>query len=212
MKDWKNGARRMPLQFYSRKPEWVLFIIFLVFFLNNCNVGPPAPERSFKPEDLLLTEADVPRNWHLARIAPLGPSAGYGDEDDREAKFTRPGDDNRLVFAFHDVLQFDSISEAVRWYRREQPAWFNDNRVSVDEPWMAPPELSYHSSLANQFYAACTINNIAGRKKICSIMAQYEEFVIIFHSGIEPDWISVAGFNELVRRIDEIMVAHLQTG
>lgn len=183
----------------------------MVLLLNSCITGPPAPTRSFTTEDLLLTETDVPSHWHLARIAPMGSSIGLGDEeDDRRAMFTQPNDEKHLVFASHMVLHFDNNSRAARWYKQKQPAWFNDNRVSIEEPWQRLPELSYQSAFAQQYHVACKISNMTGRKQVCSMIAQYEEYVVIFHSTIESYSVSVAGFNELVRRIDEIMATHLQ--
>ena len=195
----------------GQKSGLMCIVILAIFILSACSPGEPAPNRPFTTEALLLTAEDVPSHWYLARIAPLGPSIGFGDEeDDREAMFTHPDDEAQLVFSSHMVLRFESSREAERWYKRNFPSWFNDNSIAVDEPWQTPPELSYRSSVADQFRVACTINNIAGPTQVCKMMAQYEEYVTIFRSTIEADTLTLPEFDGLVRRIDEIMIEHLQ--
>lgn len=187
-----------------------LLVVSTVLLLNGCIAGSPASTRQFTTEDLLLTEADVPANWHLARIAPLGPSIGFGDEeDDREAMFTQPNDEQQLVFASHIVLHFDTQQQAARWYAGEESVRFDNNRVSVERPWWIPQDLSYQSSFAEHFHVACMVGNMVDSHQVCSMLGQYEEYVVILHSRIEPNWIDVAGFNSLVGRVDEIMMERL---
>jgi hypothetical protein len=58
---------------------------------------------------------------------------------------------------------------------------------------------------------ACTINNVAGQKQVCKMMARYGQYITIFHCVIRPETMSLQEFNNVVKFIDEMMVRKLQT-
>lgn len=193
----------------------VIAVVLISYLLSMSGCGNlRSPSRDFSTEDLLLTQTLAPSNWERTRDAPVSIERfGFGNEKrDRWVGFVSPSDPERLVFANHFVLQFRSNGEAASWYESELGTWFNDNSIAISEPWHNYPELTFQPSFAEQNRIACTVNNVAGEQLVCTIMAQYEEFVVIFSSVIDSDTTSVSGFNEIVEQIDRIMVEHLQEG
>ena len=86
---------------------------------------------------------------------------------------------------------------------------FNSNGVAVDGPWRTPDNWPYQSPDADQFYMACVINTVVTTKQVCQAMWQYDEFVVVFSSIMDPDLMTLEQFKGVVKEIDQIMASYL---
>lgn len=138
----------------------------------------------------------------------MGPQIGFGDEDDSYVTFNIEGDEHTI--ARHFVLHYPSASEASSGYLKLFPSEFNDNSIAIEASWETPPELSFTSTKAEQFRTACVTNLVTGPKQICKMMAQYENYIVIFSSHTSQNSMSLSEFNGVIQVIDDIMVKALQ--
>lgn len=160
-------------------------------------------------EDLLLPIEQLPSTWEVSGSPrSMGPHIGFGDEDDAYVNFKLKG--SKYNISSHFVLYYPSMPKAEAEFLAMSRSNFNDNSIAVDEPWETPIELSYVSSHADQFRVACTINNVAGQKRVCKMMGQYGQYVTIFHSVIRSDTMSLRQFNDVIQFLDKMMMEKLQ--
>lgn len=189
----------------SRLILWAGMIGILIMGVACGALTEPDPPT----QELLLSLEPLPRSWEISGSPrPMGPDIGFGDKDDHYVNFKLKS--SKYIISSHFVLFYPNARKAGTGYLEMSRSEFNDNSIAVDKPWETPPELSYASSHADQFRAACTINNVAGPKQVCEIMGQYGQYVTIFHSVIGPDTMSLNEFNDVIRFLDEKMVRELK--
>lgn len=191
-------------------------LLLAILMLGGCCYYLTAPyltapvERDFNVTDLFLPLDLFPENWQeVGEIRPMGPnsSIAIGDPDDAYISYKiRQAPTN---MAYYYVYNEYNEGIAKRWFDRMLRTEFNNNRVSVEEPWHTPDELSYHSTYADQFHVACFVSHMVKRTFVCEVVAQYEEFGVDFHSVIEPDTLTLEEFNTIVCHIDAVFVARL---
>lgn len=187
----------------------VLCLVISSTILVGCK---PKISRPFAPIDLIISVSYFPDGWEMSgdkQPSPPGDLVPGSDENDRYTSYKLVN--NKYNLARHYVLQFDDADEAADWYIEEFPYYFNSNSMAVDEPWRTPPEATFASSFADQYFLGCTINNVDGRKQVCQFMGQYEEFVTIFSASVRSDTMTLAEFEEIVKGIDVTMMSHLQS-
>ncbi|MDA0242263.1 MAG: hypothetical protein OT477_02510 [Chloroflexi bacterium] len=156
-------------------------------------------------QQLVLPINIFPETWEMSGApTAMGPSIGFGDEDDAVARFKLK--DEKYNVAMHYIFFYPSENSAIKAYPE---GFFNDNSIAVNHPWQIPEELSYESSVADQFRIGCTINNIAGENLVCQIAARYGNYTTIFHSSIREDTITLDQFNGIVKYLDEMMIEKL---
>lgn len=180
-------------------------VIGLVMFVAcQSTLGSDRPA-----QELLLPVEYLPSGW-LTYGSPrsMGPQIGFGDEDDSYITFSL--EDDEYTTARHFVLHYPSASAATDSYLKLFSSEFNDNSIAIEAPWETLPELSYTNPKAEQFHMACVTNLVTGPKQICKMMAQYENYIVIFSSHTGPNTMSLSEFNSVIRSIDEIMVKELQ--
>ena len=190
----------------QKKIQVMIFIILLVG-QASCRTEE-APQRNFGSSDLLLTLDGLPNNYRVADLPqPMGPDSpiAMGDPDDSYTPF-HTLDDVHLA-AIARVYRFSTVPNAERWY---------DNHLSLEfavatrgVSWSIPSDLIYRSPYTERLHLGCTVTGV-DRQEVCKIMAQYEEFVAIFHSTIAEDVMTIAQFNDAVRHIDERLAKFLE--
>ncbi|MCA9898952.1 MAG: hypothetical protein KC433_12245 [Anaerolineales bacterium] len=179
----------------------------LIGMLSITSCQSPS-KQDLATQDLLLPLEILPPSWELSGAPrPMGPSIGFGDEDDTYISFKLQSE--KYIISDHFVLFYSNENQANNGYEDLYRSEFNDNSIAIDTLWQTPPELSYTSSYAAQFYMACTINNVAGPKQICKVMGQYGKYVTIFYSIIQSDTMSLSEFNDVAQFLDEMMVQKL---
>lgn len=187
-------------------------LLWLCLLLAGCQMtASPPPERDFGVADLFLPLDVFPENWQeVGEIRAMGPDSalGFGDPEDGYLPYKIRGAPSNM--ARYYVYYNYTTGEAKRWYDRELRIGFDNNRVTIAEPWHTPEELTYRSAYTDRFHMACATMEIAGRRTVCEIIAQYEEFGVQFHSVIHPDTLLLEEFNTIACRIDALFVARLE--
>ncbi len=185
----------------------VIVLVILLAGQASCRTET-APQRSFDSSDLLLTLDDLPENYRVADLPqPMGPDSpiAVGDLDDSYVTFHVLNDVH--LAAIDRVYRFSTVPKADRWYDTHLSLEFAV--ATRDIQWSLPSNLTYRSPYTDRFRLGCTLVGI-DRQKVCKFMAQYEEFVVVFHSTIAEDLMTVSQFNDTVRHIDEKLAEFLE--
>jgi hypothetical protein len=170
---------------------------------------PPAPERAFEIEDLLVDVADFPPNWYVN--APPAPMPHY------DGAITTQEEDIHLGFrakspthigAGQTIYRFGAQWLAAAEYSEQLPIWFNSNSVASLTPWETPEELPHRSPVADQFHFACHRTTL-GPNLVCLAMGQYEEYLVVFNTHIAEDYMTFADLEGILLAIDERMALYL---
>lgn len=78
----------------------------------------------------------------------------------------------------------------------------NEFSARMGGPWEIPDALTYHSSVANQYYVAC--GEYHGKYR-CTMIAQYEEYYMFLHVHMSPESMTFQDLECVLRAIDERM-------
>jgi len=154
---------------------------------------PPSP-RSFKTMELLISLSDMPPNWFVGS----GPVKNQGDTlyYSRDASYVVFETDSEYSpkGASHDIYQFIDSANAEHIY----------NDFFVGMAGKEPPEWSYQSGVADQYYFVCY--DYEGRfPPFCSWVGRYEEFIVVFRAWLIPDRMTLSDIEQIVKTIDSIM-------
>jgi hypothetical protein len=168
---------------------------------------PPAPERGFSVDALLIDERDFPARW--SDQGPAGPTPSVDGaifaSESIQQRFTADAAD--LFSALHEVYRFRSSYRAKKEYQKQLPILYNSRSIAVLTPWEPPTELPYQSSVADESHFACSRSGITGFWD-CMFMGQYEEYLVVFSTRV-GDHMGYADLERLLRAIDERMRTYL---
>ena len=172
------------------------FLIVAVLAITGCQHGESSLRR-FPSSDLLVQLDDLPVQWHSQGPPErLDVALGMGDEDDSVVGFSIDGIQST---ALNYVYQEPTKKAAIRLYDKEVVVLFRDQSIARNVPWSVPSELSFNSPYTDRMHVACTF--IAG-SQVCRVLAQYEEYVIVFSSAVDEDGMSLSEFNGIIETID----------
>jgi hypothetical protein len=179
----------------------LVFVAPMLVCTNTC--FPPAPratpERQIPLEELLMDETVFPAGWRGGEpgIAPLR----IGER--LVATFHPP---TNVGLALHDVYRCRSAEAAATAYEDNIDSYFFSPREGRTS-WSMPPELSYESTVADQFRLGCRTHIEHGSER-CQAVGQYDEYVVHFAA----DMSSVMTYDDLehiLQAIDERMAHYL---
>lgn len=157
-----------------------------------------APERSFTTMELLIGLSDMPKGWQVSD-GPDRAEDYISREDASGIVFVAQTDSPRRT-ASHRVYRYDSSVQAKRVYER---------LVLPTEAGECPPTWVYQSPVAEQSHFVCY--DYEGRElPVCTWSGRYEEYIVVFHSWLIPDWMSLNDVERVVRAIDERMAQYLE--
>jgi len=175
-------------------------LVMLLLIVCGCWLWETrAPQRSFTPEDLLVSPQVMPSSWQT-----LGePFLPAGDElVSRESTALRFGvaDREPPTQAEQAVYRYDSTGIAKRKFEivyLPQVRYFE--LVS---------EWTYQSPIADQSYFGC-YNWEGHATPVCEWAGQYEEYIVVFRVHMTPGEVSLTDVERVVRAIDARMAAYL---
>jgi hypothetical protein len=160
---------------------------------------PPAPQRSFAPEDLLIDQGVIPPAWKGA----WGPFLPTGDDlcTTESAAIQFGVDDRELpVQAEHDVYRYRSVGIAQRTFEKVY--------LPQAERLESVSEWTYQSPIADQSSFGCY--DWAGRAvPVCEWAGRYEEYIVVFLARMTPDEVSLSDVEKVIRAIDARMAQYL---
>jgi len=149
---------------------------------------------------LMVTEAAFPDGWQAqgdasARVAPVR----FGIERIGNC-LGAPG-----ALACHDVYRAASAGKARKGY----PDFMLDFDYREEETgWSLPPELRYHSQIADQYRLECTAWRGGGYER-CRFIAQYDVYLVEFHTYMSPEMMTYGDLEHVLQDIDRRMAACL---
>lgn len=185
-------------------------ICVMMLLVTGCwQPEPPAPERDFTLEELLLDLSVFPEGWEVSSPpgpTPSGDGAIFADESIAIWFRFRP-DPSTLLAACHEVYRFRWANRAAREFRKQQPILFNSQSIALLTPWEVPDELPYRSLFAEQSHFACAKSGITN-KWGCRFMGQYEEYLVIFSTTM-GERMSYRDLELILQTIDKRMAKYL---
>ncbi|HIE55424.1 MAG TPA: hypothetical protein EYP90_09635 [Chromatiaceae bacterium] len=181
----------------------VLFIIGLLL-LVSCTATSSRPK--IDPAKLLINLADMPADWYIVSQGDLPDNYRQQGGADIEFNVNNP---QVLYVAAHRVYEYKNERQAAREFEKQLPHRFNSNSIASRTPWRPPQELPYISTVAEQFYFACHEGSINRISTICQAMGQYENYLVIFHTHVTPEYMTYADIESILLIIDARMAEYL---
>ena len=87
------------------------------------------------------------------------------------------------VVACHDVYRAASAGKARTGYT---DFMLDFDYLEEETGWSLPPELRYHSQIADQYRLECTAWRSGGYER-CQFIAQYDVYLVEFHTYMSPE-------------------------
>jgi hypothetical protein len=187
-------------------------LAFLIGLSLVASCSGRAPERSFKTRDLMIDLSVFPSDWQVT-VLPGPTWERYGQIASCKTEFVASEDP--LIGAIHTVFRYKSERAAAARFDRMEPSWFNSSSIASATPWRTPGQLPYESPIADKSRFACHDSDVGGRATICQFMAQYDEYLVIFHTVMTPgdmqpqSYMTFADLERILKAIDELMLLHL---
>lgn len=104
------------------------------------------------------------------------------------------------------IWRFESNRDAATAFEQQVGYVFRDGEFN--SPWIVPAELSYQSSVAGQYYYACS--TFEGQPwPGCAYVAQYGEYTVHFQTSMLPNLMTYPDLENVLRAIDERMKDHI---
>ena len=191
----------------------LLIVISTIFVYVGCTANQ---ERNFADSELLINKYDVPDDWK-----EVEHSNSY---DFREGE--KSG--SYIIFQYiktphlvrcgEDIYHYKTNRQAARNYQRLERYHYNDESFYRTTPWLIPEEFSFSSTTAEEWRFACagssfTLSPSEENSVICTFLARYDEFIILFNITIEMggfDFSSIAQVEDVIRKMDQRMANHLE--
>ncbi len=176
-----------------------LLAVQVTLLLSACMFVQRAPERSFAPEDLLVSEDIMPAGWQA-----LGPPfLPVGDDlvtsESTEIRFGVASREPPIQ-AVQDVYRLATTYSARRH--------FEDGYLRQVASFDSVGEWTYQSPIAEQSHFGCL--DWAGRATpVCEWAGQYAEYIVVFRTHMTPGEVSLADIERVVKAIDERMAHYL---
>ena len=172
----------------------------LAWLMVSCRIAgvESEPAQAITAEDLIIPESILPEGWEYAtKPRPLGPSAGFGDENDRKIAFRLSDDpDKPESLAGQYIFRLKDDKEAKYWYRWEVGVYFGQDLVR-DLPL-------FPSQFTSNLRVGC--KDIARSNHIqCVLLGQYDEFVVLLNAVIPEGYTTPEEFDAFARRIDRFI-------
>ena len=186
---------------FNNKRFGIIFVLtlFAIITATSCRLNilrfDTVPHRSIKLTSLFIDESSFPPNIEISELppsdickaAPLG--SGCKSVEAMGATFYFP-----VGLAAEDIYRYASVEAATEDFSRLREDEFEG---LTHTKWSKPTELSFISSTASHYYVDCTTDRSV---EICSMLAQYSEFVIHFRAQMVD--LNYYDFNNLIQSVD----------
>ncbi len=152
----------------------------------------PAPERSVMITDLLIGLDDMPEGWNL-RSGPEESTLEYNVDEGLEIVFEADSPHARTV-AVHVVLRYEDLDLAARIYDEYvTPSDFG--KASIPDGWV------YRSVMVDPYHVFCYQKTLEPQN-FCRWSGLYAEYIVIFHTWLIPERMTLEDFESIVTVID----------
>lgn len=167
---------------------------------------PPVPT-----SDLMLDISAFPENWWSSGAPADFIVRLHGERECVQAQFFPEGSDRRIYGAYHRVFRYRNEVDALYiyyldFYGGEFLPWH------MVTQWAVPEEWSYESPVADRLKFACgevDMSPLGPPRWECEAVAQYDEYVSVFHTELDPDYMTLQDVERILVSIDERMALYL---
>lgn len=174
----------------------MILAVFLLLLLTACGLKfgeKSTPERSFKPEDLLVGDEILPSPWNSSGlIFPTGVDLATNESISKGIGVTVNG-----------VRSGRALQSVYRYLNEEIAARkFVYVYLSPTKQSLALDDWAYQSQVAKQTLVWCAESPDSSGYLVCEWGAQYEEYIITFQMRLVPGEATVEDMENIVRAID----------
>ena len=174
------------------KVKWrVVLSIIVVISFSGCVLFSPniAPDCNQSLHPFLLEETDLPPNWARGRLH-------YNDEINYRADISCTASYYVLNGnAFQSILQYENEESAISVY----------SRIIDGFAWKNPSDISpLYEGNALDHYLACSSPRY-GHPLMCTFIARYGNYVVIYNTHMNEEFMTVEELEQVLTRIDERM-------
>jgi len=156
--------------------------------------------------DLIVTRADFPQGWVVSGGGPIPGRENQRGSEETLAIHLRPEGLGEWG-ASQRIYRYRNAFQAIDAYFIENADFFGVRGVSS---WQVPADWSYRSPVANRYQFACAqVSDILGSTTVCVARAQYDEFISVFSTSIDPSYLTYADLERVLRAIDDRMARAL---
>jgi hypothetical protein len=168
------------------------------FIRDGCLLWECPPARSFRISELELPSTLFPTGAIINHMYPLSDDFGPLEDGSQSIYWDRNGD------AGYTIYRYPTIRNATKYFDLNKHLFVNSD---TREEWKPPVDLTFSSTTADVVYIGCgSWSEKSG--KICAMVAQYQEYVVVFDATINAK-MEFAQFEKILFYIDEQISNHL---
>jgi hypothetical protein len=165
-------------------------------------------------DDLMLDGSAFPDNWRSSGGPAHFPEREQGERESMQAQFFLEESDDGMYGAYHRVFRYRNEVDALYiyyldFYGGEFLPWHMVTQWAVPDGW------SYESRVADRIKFACgevDMSPLGPPEWQCTAVAQYDEYVSVFHTELDPEYMTLEDVEHILVAIDERMALHLGKG
>ncbi len=194
MKKWPLGCLAL-----------VLAAVILACFCGAAYTWPKPRATPVDLQGLLMDTSAFPPGWRL-QFGPANPPPGKHLKDELEALYVQFVATDSSLGATHAVLRYrNSVQAAVSFWTTDE--FSKESQLLT--AWTVPKGWTYTSATADRFRFACAEFQGLDRFVSCHAVAQYEEYISVFHIRMSPGHMTPDDLAVILRAIDERMAHEL---
>lgn len=161
-------------------------------FARECGVVDCTPKKTFTINNVQLPTHFFPEGAIINKLHTSSESFG-AVEAGTMTNYWRKGDG----IAVYNISR----------YRNERRAEkFMDAALNHREEYKQHPQLSFHSSIADEYEVGCGISRFWGYR--CDLDARYAQYVLSFNTIIDEE-MTLEKFEKIIRYLDDEMTRQL---
>jgi hypothetical protein len=146
--------------------------------------------------DLLIDEIDLPQG------SIIDPISSPVSEYPKDSAGVTASYNQDLIY--HVIGNYSNVRSAKLKYSRELQLTFIADKSQG--PWNKPTEITYTSSIADQYHLAC--GPVRTQLQLqCRMIARYKEYYVFFFAYLSDDGLNFEHLEDILRNIDQKMEA-----
>lgn len=185
--------------------DLVIRLVFFIIGLLLVSCTTTTSQLEVDPSELLIGLTDMPDNWYVVSQGELPDN--YRQQGGASIEFN-VNNPQVLYVAAHRVYEYKSERQAAKEFEKQLPHRFNSSSIASYTSWQPPQELSYTSTVADQFYFACHKGSVNGIKTVCQAMGQYGNYLVVFHTYLVPEYMTYSDIESILQTIDARMAKY----
>lgn len=178
----------------------VILVILLLFgegCVSRSSKPIPTPLPNVSSVDLLLDLRAFPQQWE---VNPCTKSPRCFGETDAYRAFIIAGVPGHVS---QEITRFDSVEAAHAEFQAIRDKAFKRSTIPSQQPstdFLPPPEITYRSVIANEYYLGCGIDIVPA----CDAIFRYRNYFVEFFFNVDAGYVDGAEIKGNGLKIKEI--------